>query len=148
MKRFLVCFMSGLIVSIGAAAALDNPIKKRQALMDRVGKAADQASKMLKGELPYDAAQLEAGMKMISGSADEFVTLFPDGSEPAPGVETDALPEIWLDKEDFASRAAKLKEDAAKAAAAAPGGMEAFVPTFVALGQTCSGCHEKYRVKR
>jgi cytochrome c556 len=147
MKQLLIGVMIGCAALASAALAQDDPIKQRQAIMDQTGKIAEKAGKMVKGELPYDAAEMAEGMKTISAGAEKFPAYFPDGSEPAPGVKTDALPEIWLDKADFDSWAAKLKTDAAKAAAAAAGGLESFQTAFIAMGQTCRGCHEKYRKK-
>lgn len=144
MKRIIVGFVIGCIAMAGAAIAQDGPIKKRQALMKQNGDAADTVAKMFKGETPYDAAAAAAAFTSIGATTEEFITLFPEGS--AQG--SDAKETIWQDKPDFESWAVKLKEDSAKAAAAAAGGMETLQPAFVAVGKTCQGCHETYRVER
>ncbi len=148
MKRIAISLVAAWLAATGAAAAQDNPIKQRQDIMKQNGDAVEKATKMLKGELPYDATEMASGMKKISGAMDKFVTLFPEGSGPKPGVKTDALPAIWENKADFDARAKQLKADAAKAAEAASGGLESFQPAVLAMGRTCKGCHEKYRQKK
>lgn len=147
MKRLLIGVFIACVAMTATASAQYDPIKKRQTLMDETGKITEKAGKMVKGELAYDAAEMAAGMKTISGKAEEFATYFPEGSGPGPNVKTDALPAIWENKADFDSWATKLKADAAKAADAAAGGLESFQTAFIAMGQTCRGCHEKYRKK-
>jgi cytochrome c556 len=83
-------------------------------------------------------------MTTVSGSIDEFVTLFPEGS----AAGSDAKPEIWQDKPDFEALAQKTKEASAKAAEAAEGGLETFTAAFAEVGRSCGGCHEEYRVKK
>ena len=144
MKRIVIGLIVGSLAATGVAFAQDNPIKQRQAIMKRNGDIVDKATKMLKGEAPYNGAEVADGMKTISGAMDTFITLFPEGSGPAPGVKTDALPTIWQNKADFEARAKQLKKDAAETANAAAGGMDAFLPAFMAMGKTCQGCHEKY----
>ncbi|WP_088347814.1 MULTISPECIES: cytochrome c [Rhodomicrobium] len=142
MKRIIIALAIGCTVLAGAAIAQESPIKKRQALMKQNGEATDLIVKMFKGETPYDGAAAAAALTKIGGMADEFITLFPEGT----AKDSYAKPEIWQNKADFDSWAVKLKEDSAKAATAAAGGMDALQPAFAELGQTCRGCHEKYRV--
>lgn len=142
MKQILVLLTAILFAAIGVAQAQDNPIKERQAIMKKNGEATKLVSAMLKGETPYDAAAAAEAMNGINGVMDKFVTLFPEGS--AEG--SDAKPEIWEDKADFEAKAETVKEAAAKAAEAAPGGKDSFQAAFADVGQGCKGCHEKYRV--
>jgi cytochrome c556 len=137
--------MIGSIAAAGAAIAQDSPIKKRQAIMKKNGDSVTLVTAMFKGEKPYDGATAAAAFKAIGASMDEFVTLFPEGST---SKDSDAKPEIWKNKADFNDWAKQIKEDTAKAAEAAPGGIAALQPAFVALGKSCQGCHEKYRVQK
>jgi cytochrome c556 len=142
MKRIIVLLTTISFAVLCSALAQDNPIKERQAIMKKNGEATKLVSGMLKGETPYDAAAAAEAMNGISGVMDKFVTLFPEGS--AEG--SDAKPEIWQDKADFDAKAQTVKEAAAKAAEAAPGGKDSFQAAFGNVGQGCKGCHEKYRV--
>lgn len=146
MKRILT---TAIIVSLAGASiafAQDNPIEKRQKIMGTFGDAMKVVVPMVKGEKDYDAAAAAQAMTNISTTIEEFVTLFPEGSET--GNNTEALPAIWEKKADFESWAPKLKEDAAKTAEAASGGLDSFRTAFAEVGKDCQGCHEDYRAKK
>jgi cytochrome c556 len=145
MKRILIGAIAASLTVIGGAFAEDSPIKQRQDIMKQNGDVVDKATKMMKGELPYDGAAVAEGLKKISAAMDKFPTLFPAGSGPESGVKTAALPAIWPNKADFDARAKQLQKDADAAAKAAPGGMDGFRTAFLAMGKTCQGCHEKYQ---
>ncbi len=148
MKRIVIGLLVGCIAA-GAALAQDGAIKRRQALMGQNGESAELITKMLKGEVPYDATKVAAAMTAIGGTTDEFITLFPEGTAgTADKKGNDAKPEIWQNKADFAARAMKLKQDSGLAVAAAAGGAQNFLPVFAELGKTCQGCHEKYQFQR
>jgi cytochrome c556 len=144
MNRIIILLATILFAAVGSALAQDNPIKERQALMEKNGEATKLVSAMLKGETPYDAAAAAEAMTGIGGSVDKFVTLFPEGS----AAGSDAKPEIWEDKADFDAKAEAVKQATVKAAEAAPGGMDSFQAAFADVGQGCKGCHEKYRVDK
>lgn len=142
MKRIIFFCVAACLAVAGPVSAQDSPIKQRQALMKKNGDSAKTAGAMLKGEKPYDAAAAAEAMKMISGTLDEFVTLFPEGSDEG----SDAKPDIWQNKADFDAYAQETKKAANAAAEAAAGGAESFQAAFATVGQNCKGCHEKYRV--
>ncbi len=140
----IVMIIAMAVAAAGPAAAQDGPIKQRQALMEKSGAASKLGGEMVKGERPFDPAAAAEAMTTISGSMDEFVTLFPEGS----AAGSDSRPEIWQDMADFEALAQRTKEASAKAAEAAEGGLESFTAAFVEVGQSCGACHEKYRVKK
>ncbi len=129
----------------GAAFAADDPIKARQAIMQKNQDAAKIAFGMAQGQVPFDAAQAAAAMKDLEDDMVVFPTLFPDGSDQG---ETSASPAIWQNMEDFKAHAAKLGADAKVAEAAAADGLDAFKASLGAVGQDCGGCHELYRKKK
>jgi cytochrome c556 len=134
------------ILAAGIAVAAQDPIKERKQLMKDNGDAAKLVTAMLKGEKPYDAKAAETAMKSINASLATFVTLFPKGSET--GGDTAAKPEIWTSKSEFDSIAKQLEAATAKAAAAAPGGLDGFKTAMGDVGKNCKSCHEKFRVEK
>jgi cytochrome c556 len=140
----IVMIIAMTVAATSPSAARDGPIEQRQALMEKSGSASKLGGEMVKGEKPFDPAAAAEAMMRISSSMDEFVTLFPKGS--AKG--SDSKPEIWQDKADFEALAQQTKEASAKAAEAAEAGLDTFMAAFVEVGQSCGGCHEKYRVKK
>ena len=141
----LVVVLAG-VLGASVAIAADDPIKERKQLMKGNGDAVKGVVAMLKGEKPYDGVEVQKAMKDINKSLATFVTLFPKGSET--GGETAAKPEIWDSKAEFESIAKDLEAATAKAAAAAPGGLDAFKAAFNDVGKTCKSCHEKFRVEK
>ncbi len=134
------------ILGVSVAFASNDPIKDRKELMKGNGKALKGVVAMLKGEKPYDGAAVAKTMTDLNKSVATFVTLFPKGSEK--GGETAAKPEIWDSRAEFESIAKDLEAATAKAAAAAPSGLDAFKVAFGNVGKTCKSCHEKFRFEK
>ena len=131
-----------VIASIGIATAFAGPIEERQALMKEDGKAGQELFKIFKGEAAYDAATVKKDGDLIVKNLEKMAALFPPGSDVGP-PETYAKAEIWTDPEGFkaagdaAYKAAKAVADSTDEAS-----FKAAVP---ALGESCGGCHKKFR---
>src|SRR5437016_12359478 len=142
-RQFVRALPVALVIeSTGAAIAFAGPIEERQALMKEDGKAGQELFKMFKGEAPYDAATVKKDGDLIVKNLEKIATLFPPGSDKGP-PETFAKAEIWTDPEGFkaagdaAYKAAKAVADSTDEAS-----FKAAVP---ALGESCGGCHKKFR---
>jgi cytochrome c556 len=138
--------LAAVAVAASGFAVAQDAIAKRKEIMKAVGGATKAAGQMVKGEAPFDAAKAKAGMDTIATGWSEFAKNFPKGSET--GGETTAAPKIWADFTDFDSKGKKMAADAAKAAAAAAQGPDAFKAAFGEVTKSCKGCHEAYRVKK
>jgi cytochrome c556 len=118
-------------------------VKERMDAMTQAGKAVKSISEHIQanrnlGSIKDDALTIEA-------NAGRIPSWFPPGSDQKP---TDAKPEIWSHWDDFTARAAQLKDESAKLAAAAETGDPGAIGTqFRAVGRVCSGCHDQYRAK-
>jgi cytochrome c556 len=146
MRRSLGLAVLSGILGAGFAIAAEDPIKERKDLMKGNGDAVKVVTPMLKGEKPYDAKEAETAMNTINRSIVKFVTLFPQGSET--GGDTAAKPEIWTSKAEFDAIAKQLDAATAKAAAAAPGGLDGFKAAMADVGKSCKACHEKFRAEK
>jgi cytochrome c556 len=131
-----------LILVAGAASGQDDPIKARQQLMKMNNAAVRAAFGLATGKAPYDAAKAADAMNAIAADMEQFVTLFPEGSN-GPGSE--ASDAVWTSFDDFKALAAKLGDDAKVAAAAAPNGPDALRTALAAVNGDCMSCHQKYR---
>ncbi len=143
MKRLIVV-AGALVLGITAAAAQD-PIAARKALMKATGQQAGAGGAMIRGEAPFDLAKAKAIFTAFEETASKAPGLFPDNSKE--GGETAALPAIWTNKADFDARLAKLGTDA-KSAGASVTDLASFKAAFGGIGKDCGGCHELYRVKK
>ncbi len=87
----------------------------------------------------------------IGKIAAKIPSMFPDGTEMNGAADSKfkAMPEIWLDWENFEKAAAlMLSKSKALAAAAGGGDKAAIAEAFTSLGKEgCSGCHKKFRMK-
>ena len=84
----------------------------------------------------------------IAEASQHLPQQFPAGSGPESGAKTDAKPEIWSDAAGFAAAAKALQDESAKLVALVDAGDAAGARTQAgAVGQSCGGCHQKYRVK-
>jgi len=89
-----------------------------------------------------------AAAQTIATTARGQGKLFPAGSGPAPGVKTDALPNIWTDRATFDAQMAKLVVEADKLVAVTNSGDAAAIGAQAkATGAVCGGCHRKFRAE-
>lgn len=126
-----------------AATATEN----RQAVFKLLGVNMGPIVGMARGEVPFDAALAERNARRIAMLA----TMIPERLAAMDtrefNVETEALPVIWEDPDDFAAKAAALEKAAETFAETAAGGDQA--ATLGGLrnfGGACGNCHDTYRV--
>jgi cytochrome c556 len=150
----VVCALMGVVgfATISAsvwAEDLATAVKERRYLMDEVVKPANKLGlDMLDGKVPFNGAKAAEAMNEIHDVPDKYVKLFPKGTEHGAIADSEALPAIWEDFDDFKSLASKLKDASAKAAAAAEEGEEAFTTAFDDMNKVCKQCHKSYRAEK
>ena len=134
-----------LILACGSVAYAqsmgDKAIAERKALMKDQSAAGKEPSAMLKGEMPFDLAKVQASLKKLQETSAKAKTLFPDDSKIG---DTKALPVIWEKKAAFLANFDKLNADA-KAAAAAIKDEASFKTEWGKVAGNCGGCHKEYR---
>lgn len=128
-------------LGITAAIAQANVIEQRQNLMKQFGAATRTTSGMLRGQTPFDLAQVQAALKTYSQNAKQAPALFPDTSKTG---ETKALPAVWENKADFNGIFTKMDQDAT-AALAAIKDEATFKTEMPKVLQNCGACHNKYQ---
>ena len=101
------------------------------------------ASMTMRG-LVDDNGQIENHARGIENGVSELHNIFQEGSNIG---DSDALPVIWEDTEEFASAIAKVQEAAAAFVTAAESAdSDAIGGAFRNLGGSCRGCHDEFRV--
>lgn len=96
---------------------------------------------ILQGKVPH-TGHLPVHANALAALAKIAPSLFPAGS----GEDTDALPGIWENPEDFAAKLTAF-EDAATNLAAAVAAGDGIGPAAQQMGQACKGCHDDYRAQ-
>ena len=143
--RKLVLAISAL--AIAGSAAFADPIADRKALMKANGAAVGSLAPVVKGEKPFDAAEVLAALTKLKEDADKMDVdvLWPAGTETG---DTTSSPKIWEDRPAFQAAVDKFKADTAAAVAAAPADLEALKVQFGAVTSNCGACHQSFRVKK
>jgi cytochrome c556 len=146
MKKLLASAFALMLVG-GTAAAQEDPVKARQALMGAAASAAGIAIPMLKGEMEYHPAVAKAAISTFYGVSVSAHAFFPEGS----GANTKAAPKIWEDAEGFKAAFAKFEAAAEAADKAAgregPADLKAFQQAVGPVLQNCGSCHENFRLE-
>lgn len=123
------------------SSAADGDKEYREHTMDALGGHMQATVNILKGEVPH-TSHLPIHASAIAALSETVPVLFPEGS----GEDTDALPEIWEDPDDFAEKVATFQEAATAFDAAVTSG-EGVGPALQNLGQACKSCHDNYRAE-
>lgn len=144
-KRTLA-FCAGISMAIagawGAAFAAD-PAHVRHEAMETVQESFKPLRAIAVKEAPFDAAVVKKNATIMLEKLTEAHGLFPEGSG---GGDSRAKAEIWSDRPGFDQA---MKDAQAAATAMADVSEEAaFGPALKALGGSCKGCHDKYRLPK
>ena len=147
-KLFKFAIIGALAMGLGtslAQAGPDDSIMARQIFMKARAKALGPLVAIMKGEAPYDGAVVKAGLATMNAAWEVAQKADPFAPDSAKGdkVETWAKPEVWSDPEGF--KAASEADASAMAALAASTDEASFKVAFTALGNSCKGCHDKFR---
>jgi len=130
--------------AIAAAQSCPEFIQKRQTLMKKSGEEAKIGTAMIKGERPFDAAEVQEIYAAFADDAKQMPTLFPDCSKT--GAKTTAAPAIWERMDDFKAAIAKFADDI-KAAQGNTKDLDGLKANFQTIGKNCSGCHQSFRIR-
>jgi cytochrome c556 len=151
--RFGMIAVAMAAVAVAAAVAeaqtgAAQAISARQEAMKGQGAAMRTLTPMVRGEQPFNQQAAVQAATALNTTAKAIPAVFPQGSGPEAG-KTDALPAIWQNFADFQAKAKALETESAKLLQLAQAGDEAgFKAQFPAVGRSCGGCHEGYRVKK
>lgn len=115
--------------------------------MSLIGKNVKSIFLMLKGKSKYDTATIANSSRQISNHAEEFKTMFPQGSNKNP---SQAAPSIWLRSDGFTKKADDLIKFANELTQLADKNSDQTL-IDVAFGKvkgTCKSCHSEFRIKK
>lgn len=134
------------VLGAGAVIAQSNPIATRMALMKGNNDNAKIVVGMMRGQVPFDAAKVEAAFAQWADTAQKLPSLFPDNSKQ--GEKTRAAPKIWMTKADFDAKAVdfgRLVAENRDKARSSVDGLRAAIP---AVANACDNCHKDYRLSQ
>jgi len=141
-------FTSALLASsLFAHTGATGVVKQRMDAMSIMGDKSKLIAAMLKGKSDYDPVVISEVADAYIKHGTDIPGLFPDNEMSRNGSETEALPAIWDDWQDFVELAAKLASDSKALKAIADNGvkMNTVKRAFVIATKNCSTCHKRYR---
>lgn len=98
-------------IGIGFASAQQNVVEERERLMKENNRNAILISKMVKGELPYDAQKIGKAFDQWGDTAKKLPKLFSETAKT--GGDNRALPAIWTNRAEFDKEIAQFAKDVA-----------------------------------
>ncbi len=132
---------SGMAAANAETTAVD-AIKYRHAVMSAMAAHVGAFSLILTGRVSQPDHLLAHAEGLASSSA-LTGTLFPPGSGDG---DTEALPLIWSEPADFASKVEAVEQSTAQLLESARAGdRAAMMKGLKAVGDACKGCHDRYR---
>lgn len=136
---------SATVVAQHAFNDADKAVEYRQKALSVMQNNFAYMGDMMKGDMPFDLAIFTERAENFSKLASvPWVGFAQEGA--MPGNNTDALPAIWDNWDDFQERAAQLQTDADTLMAAAQSGDQGQIrQAFMAAAKNCKGCHDQYK---
>ncbi len=121
----------------------DEAIKFRQNVMRGIGGPASNLGGILQGKVPHQDLLPHVAQQLAVAADPAYTTAaFRQNTAGRGFAETDALPEIWDNWDDFESQLRELGE---VTTAAAEAGADVSQDQIKAIFDTCKGCHDDYR---
>lgn len=145
MQKALAAIIALPVFAFSLAIADEDPRQVRHELMESVRDAAKPVGAMLKGEEAFDAETVMASLDTMDEVSGKFGDLFPPGTDT--GMDTEAAPAIWEDREGFEAALAKWADAVDNAIAVQPQSLEELKPAAGPVFQACKNCHDNYRLE-
>lgn len=143
-----VVIVGALWLGLGTAMAQQELAVKQDNLMRAQAKSLyGVILKMVKGEIPYDQAAIDAALAQLEQSVPTIPTVFATNpNQDVVNATYGSSQKVWRDKADFDSKVPPV----IKAVAAAKSKVKDVATLKAAyddINDRCTDCHETYRVK-
>jgi cytochrome c556 len=122
----------------------EDAVKYRKSAFQLIRSHFGRMQAVMKGQSPYDKAEIQANVAVLSTLAALPWQAFPAGTE-----SKDALADIWSDPAGFKAAQDKFKAAVGKLSAAADAGdLEKLRSAYADVGASCKACHDVYHEKK
>jgi cytochrome c556 len=139
------CFMGSFTSNLVASESTQGAIELRESIMTTYKWYLQPMSAMAKGDMPFDAALFSSRAEALSIATQLDVT---EGFPKDSAEDTEALPKIWENWDDFKSKFQSLQKEAAELQRVTASGDEAAMKAqFGKTAKACGSCHKAYREK-
>lgn len=136
------------LAPLAAQGSAQTTIEARQANFKAIARANKGVQDELKKSSP-SVAVLRSNAADLAKASERIAGLFPAGTGPETGIKTEALAAIWQNPAGF-TEAANRHVAAVRAlnAAVEGGDMARIRGAADAIGPTCKGCHDSFRLAK
>jgi cytochrome c556 len=143
-----VVVVGTLLLGVGAVQAQQAIAVQQDNLMRAQGKSMYVTMlKMVKGEIPYDQAAIDASVKELEEDVPKIPTVFePNPKEDVVNATYGSSQKIWQNKADFDSKVPAVTKAIAGVKGTIKDGASLKV-AFDTIQAKCNDCHETYRLK-
>ncbi len=140
----------GLLFSVfhaNAHSGVTEVVKQRMDAMSGMADAMKSMASVVKGKKAFDPAVFIDNGEVIVFHSDTLMALFPEQSIQG---ESEALPAIWQNWDDFVTINERTKNNAQELVNLAQQGLalRPLTKQFVKLSSGCKACHKDYRKKK
>jgi cytochrome c556 len=142
-RSVLTAAVFAAAVGISFASAQQNVAEEREQLMKENNRNAILISKMVKGELPYDAQKVGKAFDQWDDTAKKLPKLFPETAKT--GGDNRALPTIWTNRAEFDKDIAQFAKDVAAQRAKATENLAGLKTAWPMILDDCNDCHKEFR---
>lgn len=142
--RFLItaAFLLPATIALAHSGVKDPQVLARMEGMKQIAADMKILGEIAKGTAEFDASVLQSRSQTLAAHASEIEALF---EAKATDPKSEAIDAIWSDWGGFLAKANAM--ETAAAALADVSTKQDFDPAFQTLGETCTACHEAYRIK-
>ena len=136
--------MAGVVNGHSGATGV---VKQRMDAMQAMSNRTQVVTDMFKGRAQFDRDAIVKAADSFVTHGSQMLELFPDTEHSRTGSQTEALPEIWLNRDGFNQKAEEfvVLSKALKVTAAATDNERELRTAFFRATKGCSGCHKIYR---
>lgn len=138
-----LCFV-GAVYSHSDAMGI---VKERMDAMTNMSDKSKLVADMFKGKTDFDRDALVDAAQAFSLHGSQMAELFPDTKESRSGSETDALPRIWDEWDDFEELVTEFidQSESLKVSVTKTEDVGELKKAFFKTTKSCSGCHKRFR---
>lgn len=134
-----ICVASAVLAHGGVT---NRAVLERMEGMTQLADSVKVLGNMAKGATGFDPDRAAEAKAALAHNAAQVTAQF---RAPETDPKSEALPVIWSDWDRFAQEAAALEKAVADMETGTLEGVRAGLGT---VGQSCSGCHERYRLEK
>lgn len=137
-------FFSAVVLAHGDATGV---VKERMDAMSDMGDKSKLVADMYKGKTNFDASAVVAAADAFVEHSAGMSDLFPDSKASRSGSDTEALPVIWENRDEFTKKVTQFATSSKvlQEVVASTRDQGELKKAFFKTIKNCSGCHKRFR---